>query len=369
MAYVPFLTILLPMRMTAIAGSGDVAWLAYATFAGAIAASLSAIVFGWASDRTRSRVPWIVAGLALSCALLLAFAAVRSVTATIALLIAWQCALNMMLAPLTAWAGDCVPNSQKGTLGGLLALTPAAGAMAGVIVTLPGLAGADARLALVAGMVLICAAPVIAFGRPLPFPDLIQDHRQAAQPTRTRATVARMWFARLLVQISEAALFALLYFWLRSIDTTMTDAKAARMFGVILLVAVPIAIAAGRWADRRDRPFAPLAATALISAGGLLTMAAAPGLPTALAGYVVFGLAATVFLSLHGAQTLRVLPRAAHRGRDIGIFNLTNTVPSLVMPWLALGLVPRFGFPGLFIALAGCALAAALLMHRMPREA
>ena len=75
-AYVPFLTILLPMRVSAMAGADDVAWLAFATFFGAMSASLSNIAFGWASDATRRRVPWIAVGLLLSCLLLGSFGAV-----------------------------------------------------------------------------------------------------------------------------------------------------------------------------------------------------------------------------------------------------------------------------------------------------
>lgn len=366
-AYVPFLTILLPMRMTAMAGTSDVTWLAYATFAGAIAASLANVVFGWASDRAGTRVPWIAAGLIGSCALLASFAAVDDVTLTIALLVAWQCALNMMLAPLVAWAGDCVPDAQKGRLGGLLAFAPAAGAAAGVIVTLPGLAGPDARLWLVSGLVVFCVAPVLLLGRPRAFPHLLDDREPEASPQRSRAPVLRMWLARLLVQISEAALFAFLYFWFRSIDPAMSDARVAQVFGAILLGAVPLALLAGRWSDRNGRPFAPLVLTAGIAALGLLVMAAAQGLAAAIAGYVVFGLAASVFLSLHAAQTLRVLPRAAHRGRDLGLFNLTNTSPSLAIPWLTLALVPGFGFAGLFVALSCCALGATLLLAWMHR--
>ena len=153
-AYVPFLTILLPMRISGMVGTDDLTWLAYATLAGAIAASLSNVAFGWASDRSRARVPWIVTGLLASCGLLVAFSAARSVEIVIGLLVAWQCALNMLLAPLAAWAGDCVPDDQKGTLGGLLAFAPAAGALAGVLVTAPGLAGPDARLGLVANAVI-----------------------------------------------------------------------------------------------------------------------------------------------------------------------------------------------------------------------
>ena len=82
----------------------------------------------------------------------------------------------------------------------------------------------------------------------------------------------------------------------------------------------------------------------------------------ATAAYVLFGLASTIFLSLHSAQTLRVLPSPSLRGRDLGIFNLTNTAPSLLMPWLTISLVPSFGFAGLFFLLSAMALAASILL-------
>ena len=95
---------------------------------------------------------------------------------------------------------------------------------------------------------------------------------------------------------------------------------------------------------------------------GLLVMAFAPHLPLAIAGYVLFGLASSVFLALHSSQTLRVLPAPQTRGRDLGVFNLTNTVPSLLMPGLTLTLVPVYGFDALFLVLAGLAAVACLLL-------
>lgn len=372
-AYVPFLTILLPMQVTALVGGEDVAWLAYATFAGAIAASLANIGFGWLSDRTRSRRLWIAAGLVLSCIALVGFARIADIRGLIALLVVWQFALNMMLSPLAAWAGDYVPDRQKGLLGGLLAFSPAAGALAAAFVTLPGLASPEGRLWLVAAIVAICVLPALLFGAPRAFPHLMEGNHTPRDPTpaeirHPRSVVIRMWLARLLVQISEAALFAYLYFWFRSVDPAMTDARVAQIFSVILVVSVPLALAVGHWADRHRRPFLPLPVTAAIAAAGLLAMGLSTSLTSAMAGYVVFGVAASIFLALHTGQTLRVLPRPANRGRDLGIFNLTNTSPSLIMPWLTLALVPVFGFSGLFVALALCAACAALLLASLPRR-
>lgn len=370
MAYVPFLTIWLPARMTALAGDTDVQSLGYVTFFGAIAASAGGIVFGWLSDRTGSRRIWIATGLLLTAALLLAMPLARDVGTLIALIIAWQLSLNMILGPLAAWAGDCVPDDQKGLLGGLLAFSPALGAWSGALVTLPGLVSAEGRLVVVAMLVAAAILPVLLFGRPRAFPELTASAAIATGGALDRGPAGpaiRMWLARLLVQIAEAALFAYLYFWFRSIDPGMHDNEKARIFGLALTIAVPIALVAGRWADRTDKPFHPLVASAAVSAAGMIGMALSNAPDMAKASYLVFGIATTVFLSLHASQTLRILPRADHRGRDLGIFNLTNTVPSLIMPWLTISLVPGFGFDALFLLLAALTGMAVLLLATMPR--
>lgn len=365
-AYVPFLTILLPVRMTALAGTNDIQALGYVTFFGAIAASTGGVLFGWLSDRTKNRRSWIIAGLILTIALLLAVPLAKDVPTLIAIIVGWQLALNMMLGPLSAWGGDLVPDHQKGLLGGLLAFSPALGAVSCAFVTIPGLADADGRLALVGLLVAGAVLPVLLLGRPRPFPELSVPSGDET-PTGPSTTVARMWFARLLVQIAEAALFAYLFFWFRSIDPAITDSETAQLFSLVLTVAVPLALLAGRWADRSGRAILPLVICATILSLGLAAMALSETLFAAKASYVVFGIAATIFLSLHSGQTLRILPRPEHRARDLGLFNLTNTVPSLIMPWLTISLVPGFGFDALFLLLAGLASVAVLLLATMPR--
>ncbi|MEI4508227.1 MFS transporter [Sphingopyxis sp. CCNWLW253] len=369
-AYVPFLTIWLPGRMTELAGTADVQTLGYVTFFGAVAASAGGIGFGWLSDLTRNRRGWILAGLVLTIALLLVVPLAHNIWSLVAIIVAWQLTLNMMLGPLAAWAGDLVPDEQKGLLGGLLAFSPALGGWSGWLVTWPGLVSAEQRLVVIALLVASAVLPVLLLGRPRAFPDLTAPPAASAVgEARRRPTgpAVRMWLARLLVQIAEAALFAYLYFWFRSIDPGMHDNEKARLFGMALTIAIPIALAAGRWADRTDRPFVPLVAAAAVSSLGMVGMALATGLDAAKASYLVFGIASTVFLSLHSSQTLRILPRSDRRGRDLGIFNLTNTVPSLIMPWLTISLVPGFGFDALFLLLAGLSAIAVLLLATMPR--
>lgn len=366
-AYSPFLALLLPVQVEAMAGHAAVDWLAYTTFAGAVSASLGNLLFGWLSDLTDNRRGWVGAGMVLSSLLLQAFPFAHGLAELVTLIVAWQFALNMMLGPLGAWAGDCVPDRQKGLLGGLIAFSPAFGAATGALVTSPGVAHANGRLVIVAVVVVACVIPVLLFGNPRTIEgiDALPQSKSSSRH-RSQRVMLRMWLARLLVQIAEATLFAFLLYWFMTIDPTMNDTRTARIFSMVLAVSFLLALGAGRWADNHNRPILPLTICAAVSGVGLLVMACALTLAWAIIGYVIFGLATSMFLALHSGETLRVLPHPDRRGRDLGIFNLTNTLPSLIMPWLTVGLVPQFGFGVLFAVLALLATGASLLLISLP---
>lgn len=371
-AYIPFLTILLPSQVTQWGRDDALTILAQAAFAGAIAASVSNIFFGWASDTSGNRLPWVATGLILSTSLLAAMPLATHATALITMIIAWQLSLNIMLAPLTAWAGDTVPDSQKGLLGGLLSFAPAFGALSGALVTLPSLGEQSDRHVLIAVLVLSMVIPVLIWGRPTPMPHLLntceeQDSLSLHRHMK-RSAVIKMWLARLFVQIAEASLFAFLLLWFRSIEPGFGENDTANIFAVVLVVSVGATLVIGRWSDKVSRPILPLGICASIAAAGLLIMSAAGGLTLAITGYAIFGFTSSIFLALHSSQTLRVLPTAKTRGRNLGLFNLTNTVPSLIMPWLTLAMVPAYGFDALFILLAGLAIIAALLLASVYRR-
>jgi MFS family permease len=363
-AYVPFLTIWLPLRVVDLTVADSVRTLGLITFCGAIAASVSNISFGWLSDRTGTRRPWIGAGLVLTAALLVLMARARDPSATLALVVCWQVALNMMLGPLSAWAADRVPRHKTGLLGGLMALSPAFGALSGIIVTIPGFANSEQRLWLIAAMMCACVIPALLFIRNAPSAPDIQKG-DAVRP-RLRFAIT-MWLARLLVQIAEAALFAYLLLYFRSLDPAIDESRVARLFGAVLAAAVPLAILVGTFADKSSRPARPLALCALCSALGLIAMLEATTIQQAMAAYVLFGLATTIFLSVHSGQTLRVLPDPRHRGRDLGLFNLTNTAPSLIMPWLTIAVVPVRGYAALFGILAALAAMSAAMLFWLKR--
>ena len=360
-AYTPLLTVLLPQQIVQLAGrTAGVTWLAWMSLAGALAASLGGVVFGWLSDITHNRRGWMIAGLVTSCFLLLLIGQLESFAGLILGIITWQLSLNMLLGPLSALAADVIPDHAKGLVGGLQAFAPGLAALVGTLVTQPGLNLVVPRLSLVAIIIVLCVAPLLV----MPLPAASRPMGTIPATPRRLGRVGRMWIARLCVQVAEATLFAYMFFWLSGLDPHIQAHEIARLFSMVLLFAAPLALAIGRWSDRHDRPIAPLRASALMSALGLFLMALSPDGLRAMMAYGLFGLASSVFLALHSAQTLRILPRADRRGRDLGIFNLANTVPSLVMPWLAMAFVPTRGFAFLFFMLAGLALLAAFLLAR-----
>lgn len=166
---------------------------------------------------------------------------------------------------------------------------------------------------------------------------------------------------------NQATLFAFLYYYYHSIDPSRDASWIARLFGIVLCTSVPVALLVGRWSDRHARPILPLVIAASTASCALILMAFSRTPAEATAAYVLFGFAITIFLSLHSAQTLRVLRRTSRRGRDLGFFNLTNTAPSLIMPWLTIAIVPSFGFSNLFLVLSGFAFVAAVILLTIAR--
>ena len=217
--------------------------------------------------------------------LLVAIGEARSVSEIAALVMVWQVALNLMLSPLMAWAGDCFPDAQKGMLGGTLALAPALGAAAGSLVTYVGLVDPGARLVVVAGLVSALVLPAVLLGKGRVRPGLmVSAIDDAGMRPRRDSVVARMWAARLLVQVAEDGMFAFLLYWLRSIAPGFPENAAANVFNIVLICSVPLSLWLGRWTDRRARPVRPLAGSAVLCAVGMLVMAGAQTLGQAIAG-------------------------------------------------------------------------------------
>lgn len=366
-AYVPLLTLILPARISELAGDARIEWLSAVAFFGAIGASVGNVLFGWASDVVGGRRTWTAAGLGLTLASYMLIFVADTEFEIVTAVFLYQIVLNMMLAPMTAWAADRVPDEDKGLLGGMLAAGAPVGALAGVLATASAFTNDGSRLALVCALILAFVLPLlVVFAAP------VVDGQNTTEPqprSGLRLDFGIIWTARLLVQIAGSVLFVFLLYFFQSLPMPATQNQVARISAVTLLIAFPLTLMLGRISDRLGprKPF--LVGSALAGAMGLALMSFGNDLPFAIAGYALFSCATAIFLSLHNVYAMQLLPSPSRRGRDMGLMNLTNTLPAFISPALAMWLVPGRGFGLLLLVLAGALVVAAICVALVRTDA
>lgn len=360
-SFMPLVMVLLPLKAAAVSGHERVTLLSEAALGGATVASIANIAFGMLSDRTYrrrgTRRPWIAGGLA---ALPLAYGAFHLSTGPVTMLLAvaaLQVAINMGFSAILAMMADEVPDAQKGLVGGLIGTgQPIGSFVAVIVVTVPGLDEAG-RYALLCAIIVAMVAPFLL---------LIRERgagEASAPPPRLAAQrrwdFARAWAARVLVQVAGNALGTYGFFYFVAVigerGAGASGAPAgliATVMAIATVVALVMTVLAGKFSDRvmRRKPFLAVAAVAM--AAGLGAMALAEGPVVAAGGYILALSSLSVFLGIHSALAMQLLPAPGHRGRDLGILNLTNTLPAIVAPLLAFYLAPEHaGFAPLLVTL------------------
>ncbi len=367
--YLPFLSLLLPLKIDRLAGEARIGWLTVAIVLGAATASGANILFGWLSDRSFARGGgrrgWIAGGLVAVAISYGAIALADRPVTLIGAVLAFQIAVNAVLAPMMAIMADEIPDDQRGLAGGLLAIgPPAAGAVSALLVADAGRSEA-ARLALIAGLTIAAVLPLLVVRRPLV---------AVAPPSPATAPSHRLWvasLARLLVQLAGGALSLYLLYYFQSIAGSVPPATLAARVGTLLTISyilpLPIAVVAGRLSDQAARRTPFLVGAAVVATLGLLAMATVAHPVAGAIGFVTYSVAAAVFLALHQAFAVRLLPDPRHRGRDLGLINLSNTVPSLLGPLLTWALATPGDFTLLLLVLAALTLAGGVLILPLRR--
>lgn len=350
-AFVPLLSLLVPLRAEALAPGGKVELLSLVTLWGAVTASFANVAAGWASDRTRHpwgrRRPWILAGLVgvLSAYALIAFAGTPAALAGGVIL--FQLAFNMLFGPLTAVFADRVPDRQKGRVAAFLGLGAPLGAASGVLITAPAFSGSPERLALLGVLVTACVTPLLIGYRD---PPAAPRPPAARQPARSLSRdFGFAWASRFCFQIAASIVNAYMLFYLadharyaEQFPGATVESGLARLIALSTVLIVISGFVGGLASDRLKarRGFILLAAG--LMAAGLGVFASWPLWPGPLVGYALYGVGFGLYTTVDAALVAEVLPSRRDAARDLGLMNLTNTVPAIVAPMLALAaLGPR----------------------------
>jgi MFS family permease len=286
-----------------------------------------------------------------------------------------QAALNAMLAAITATVPDQVPVSQRGTVGGWLAIAQTAGVVAG-----SGIAAATGSIAAgyltIAGVLALVSLPYCFDSRDLALPP------DARRPLSLRSFVGSLWISprehpdfgwawltRFLMNLGNALVILYLLYYLKdAIDLSDDEAENGvfLLTGLYGLITVVTAIVGGIWSDRiqRRKPF--VIWSGLIAAIALLLLGFASTWAMAVVGAVVLAIGFGTYTAVDFAMITQVLPAADDRAKDLGVINIANAMPQVLAPGIAaVVLALGLGYSGLYLIAAGVSVLGSILVTRI----
>ncbi|NJC33686.1 MFS family permease [Sphingomonas jejuensis] len=360
-AFIPLLTLLLPSKAAEIDPAGRALLLSQIGLASGLTAALANLLFGAASDATRTRFgrrrPWILGGLAATILSLLLIGWAPSPAMLLGAMILYQVSVNAMFAPLLAVLPDMVPDRQKGTAAAWAGLALPAGYFftAGVVGVLVD--GTATRFTVVC---LAVAALV------LPFALRLREPRVAVTPAGPRLGFAAFRFpdfraaflSRFLLETGVTLNMLYLLFYLgertdvaAALPTWSVDAVFSLLLGASTAAGLASGFLGGLLSDRIRRRKPLVVAGGLLMCAGISTTLLAPDWPGPLVGQVLFGTGHGLYATTTIALIALVLPDPARTGRDLGAMNLSVALSQSFGPLVGITLFAAGGaLPSVYIA-------------------
>jgi len=375
--FIPFLSLLLPLKAAAIDPDGKAELLALVALWGAVTAGIANLVAGIASDRARrhhgGRWRWMAAGLAATIGSygLIGMADTRE--GLLFAVVGLQISLNLMLNPLAAILPDEVPDRQKGVVSGFAGLAHPASSLFGALLIGIALTTEAARLWAVVGAMSLLVTPFILVTRRSPRSSRIPSSVDRSWAALRDPDFRVAFLSRLLVQTAIAMNILYLLFFLQSetrIGSVLPDQRPEAVFGWILagstVTAILAGLLAGHQSDRSGRRRVLIFVGGLCIAAGALLTAISPQWPGPAVAQIVFGAGLGVYGVVDTALIAQVLPSRANAGRDLGLMNIAATAAQVLAPLLALGALRLvghdlrflFGLSGIIAALGATAILA-----------
>jgi MFS family permease len=375
MAKFPFTQIIFPLQILAL-DSANKNWdLAAITAIGSTCGLISSVIGGALSDRTTSRFgrrrPFLVGGIIFSAALLFALAFAASIAT---LLIEWalyQIAVNVVLAALNAILPDQVPSRQRGLISAYTGMAIPLGLVLGSLIVTRVLHSQISLTYFVIAIVFLIVILLLA----VILPDK-QLPKELVKPFHMGAFLANLWVSPrrypdfglawitrffLIMSSSVTTIYLQSALSYNAASATSHVATFNSIYGGILIVA---ALASGYLSDRLQRRKIFVISAGLVVAVSMLMLAFAHSWGLVIGAAVLFGLGYGVYLGVDFALVADVLPSPETRGKDMGIFNIANTLPQVVVPIIAAVTVTAFhNYTVIFIIVAVAAVLSGVLVQ------
>jgi MFS family permease len=334
--------VLLPIQVQNIDREAQDGSLALIVGLGAIASMIAAPIAGAVTDRTRSRLggraPWMIAGALGTFALAIALAFATSVGLMVVLLIAIQFTTALILTPVSAYIPDRVPAVKRGMFSAVFGLAQLVGSVIGQTI------GATfSQTIVVAYLVLggLLAALVVLFA----LANIRSNVGEPKLPLSVRAILSTFWvnpvkhpnfawafFGRFLLFTGYFPIWTFMLYLLQDYIGLGDGAVAAiPTLGLANLVGSIIGtVAAGAVVQRTQRTKPVIYVASAIIVIALLVPLLDPSLTSMLIYSALAGFGMGAFISVDFVLITLVLPDADNTGKDLGIINITTTLPQTI---------------------------------------
>ncbi len=336
---------------------------------GAFASIVMAPIWGYISDHTRSRIGrrklWMIVGVAGGGAGLLLMSATRDITVFGLGWVIAQIGFNANQAALNALLPDHVPEMQRGRVSGLLGLTVIVGVVLGTFLT--QFTAANPYLLFMVpwlGTVLSLAI-VLPMFRDGPAPDAAKASGGMREILASFSISPRehpdfywAWISRFLFFMGMAYLQVYaVYFLSDHLKQPMADVPRLIFINGTIGAVITVALSplAGWLSDRtkQRKPF--VIGAALVAGVGLVTIGMAQTVMHFLIGSAVASVGMSVYYAVDLALVAAVLPDPENGAKDMGIFQIANTLPQSLAPiiapaFLAIGAVQGGNYTAVFLA-------------------
>lgn len=353
-AFIPLLTLLLPLKAEAIDPAGRTQILSQVALWGAFTAGIASVLAGMIGDRTRhwpgGRAIWMVAGLAGTVASYGLIHAAATQTALMTAIVLLQISLNFMLNPLTATLPERVPPRQRGMVASFTGLAYPLSNLFGALAIGMWLTGEAERLIVVVAVTVVMVVPfIVATLRATPASRPIQ-RRGPSLSALTDRDFLIAFGSRLLVQTAVAMnVLYLLFFLDQETDVRMVlaDVRIEVVVGGLLATSTILAVIAGlvggRVSDQTGRRKSLVFVGAALLAAGAMMMALTPSWPGPLVAQALLGLGVGLYTITDAVLVAEVLPSPADAGRDLGVMNVAVTAAQMLAPAMGLITLSWFG--------------------------
>ncbi|GAB3617412.1 MFS transporter [Okibacterium endophyticum] len=316
---------------------------------GALSSVIATPIWGALSDRTTARLgrrkTWMLIGVIGGG---IGLTVVALSPNLFVLGVGWficQIAFNANQAALNALLPDQVPDHQRGRVSGLLGLSSRVATLAGTFVTVYT-TGSDLLMFLVPWAVSAASIGLLfaSFTDSPADPAALRPYswkefgRTFWISPRKHPDFAWAFASRFLLFIGISFLTTYQVYFLTDHLGVATDDVAGLMTisGLIMAAMTVLVSIAGGWlSDRtgRRKPF--VLAAAIVAGVGLLVLGTASDLPQFFIGAAIESAGAGLYLAVDLALVAAVLPNKADTAKDMGVFQIANSLPQSIAPAIA----------------------------------